>query len=108
MADYATEIGLERVDFVKIDVEGFETEVILGAARLFERLQPKVIVLEEHALVTPYKLPPALSALAGLGYDLYALPKRLFRLKLVHLDHPGAITAHDYVAISTRGTTAIR
>ena len=108
LADYAAEIGLDRVDFVKIDVEGFEAEVLTGAASLFDRLQPKVIVLEEHAPAKPDDLPPALLLLAGLGYDLYALSKSLFRLTLLPLDHPQAILAHDYVAFSKRETDTIR
>lgn len=108
LADYAAEIGLGRVDFVKIDVEGFEADVIAGAAPLFGRLQPKVIVLEEHAPARPGDLPPALALLAGLGYDLYALSKSLFRLTLLPLDHRDAVVAHDYVAVSKSETGPIR
>lgn len=34
--------GLTRLDFVKIDVEGFETEVLDGAVQSFERFRPLV------------------------------------------------------------------
>lgn len=37
-------LALERCDVVKIDVEGFETEVVSGMRRLIERLRPVVFV----------------------------------------------------------------
>lgn len=108
LSDYAEEVGIDRVDFVKIDVEGFEEKVILGAVALFERCPPKAIVLEEHARVTPESLPNSLATLRQLDYDLYALPKRLFRLELVPIDHPEAAAAHDYVAIFQKDTGETR
>jgi FkbM family methyltransferase len=43
-------LGLARLDFVKIDVEGFETEVLDGAARSFERFRP-IVFAEFNAWV---------------------------------------------------------
>lgn len=34
---------LERLDFLKIDVEGYELEVLRGAARLIERFHPAIL-----------------------------------------------------------------
>lgn len=42
--------GLARLDFVKIDVEGFETEVLDGASRSFERFRP-IVFAEFNAWV---------------------------------------------------------
>jgi FkbM family methyltransferase len=41
--DVVSEIGLEKLDFVKIDVEGFECEVITGLKNTFEKFRPIVM-----------------------------------------------------------------
>lgn len=43
--DLATELGLERIDAIKIDVEGAELDVLLGAARCFRRFRPRLLIL---------------------------------------------------------------
>lgn len=37
-------LGLQRVDFIKIDVEGMELEVLLGAAGILERHKPQMLI----------------------------------------------------------------
>ncbi|WP_119163022.1 FkbM family methyltransferase, partial [Klebsiella pneumoniae] len=49
--DFMQEVSnLTRVDFVKIDVEGFEDNVFLGAKRFFEKFKPLIMVeiFDEH------------------------------------------------------------
>lgn len=53
--------------FVKIDVEGFEQQVIRGGANTLRLRQP-VVVLEQHASEFVGGTSPALNLLAGLGY----------------------------------------
>lgn len=65
--------GLERVDLVKIDVEGFEAEVIEGARTTIARYRPRLIV-EWHSSFFKDR-PEAAQALYGLltgelGYRL--------------------------------------
>jgi len=40
--------GMSRVDFIKIDVEGFELEVLRGCPQLLERFQPTVLLEANH------------------------------------------------------------
>jgi hypothetical protein len=35
---------LAKIDFIKIDVEGFETDVLLGAAQTIERCKPVILI----------------------------------------------------------------
>lgn len=53
--------------FVKIDVEGFEKQVIQGSARTLRLRQP-VVVLEQHASEFVGGSSPALDLLTSLGY----------------------------------------
>lgn len=46
----AEELALPAVDFVKIDTEGFEREVIRGGKRFFENAQPRFIQFEFNVL----------------------------------------------------------
>jgi FkbM family methyltransferase len=66
--------GIDRVRFVKIDVEGLEPEVLLGAARLLASPEPPIVCYEHgiyrHARAVPDILPPdyALYQLAGTAH----------------------------------------
>jgi FkbM family methyltransferase len=42
--DFMDQQAIDRLDFIKIDVEGFEPEVINGAARTLQRFRPTVTV----------------------------------------------------------------
>jgi FkbM family methyltransferase len=42
--EVADEIGLDRIDFMKIDVEGAEAAVILGARRVIEATRPLILL----------------------------------------------------------------
>lgn len=41
--EYVAEKGLERVDFMKIDVEGFELDVLEGAVRVMREMSPHIL-----------------------------------------------------------------
>ncbi len=42
--DVYQSIGLTRCDMVKIDVEGYELDVLLGAAKLIAKYKPKILI----------------------------------------------------------------
>ena len=48
------ELGLERVDLIKIDVEGFELHVLRGAAKTIERFRPKLFVEIDPAYLAEF------------------------------------------------------
>lgn len=96
--DYASEAGIRHVDFIKMDVEGFEAQVILGARELLTHARPRVILLEENNPDRETGLSPALQALLDHGYFLYGLPKRAFSVKLIPFGETRK--AHDYVAFA--------
>jgi len=73
--------GWERVDFVKIDVEGMELEVLRGAENTLETLRPVVLfetmevfrTLRREQTGHPDVFAEIERWLQGLGYALYAL-----------------------------------
>ena len=50
--DFVKSRGLTRVDFIKVDVDGFDIEVLEGAKETLSRLKPVVLVELNHALST--------------------------------------------------------
>ncbi len=66
----AAEHGIERVDFVKIDAEGEEVNVLEGGAQFFARESPLVMLeLKTEAAVDTNVMAP----LARMGYACYRL-----------------------------------
>jgi FkbM family methyltransferase len=56
--DLVTEFGLDEVDFIKIDTEGFEDEVLAGASELFRERPPKAVQVEfnRHQLIRDHSM----------------------------------------------------
>jgi len=86
----AVEVEVRRLDdcdfprpvsFVKMDVEGFELEVLRGARDLIERDRP--VILGEFnpiwLLNRGEDLPAHLQTLTSIGYDVFALEHRRLR-----------------------------
>jgi FkbM family methyltransferase len=64
----ATRPDVDRIDLVKIDVEGAEADVLAGAERSLERFRP--VLLVESGFETPEQRESIHGLLTGLGYDL--------------------------------------
>lgn len=109
LSDFAESQEIDRCDFIKIDVEGFEHNALSGGLDFLKRHMPRAIVLEEFGKPAAERLPPSLSLLRELGYELYALPVRLFSIRLLPIERLTASDrAHDYVALSPDCAPAIR
>lgn len=68
--DACAEHGVERVDFLKLDVEGAELEVLRGAERAIRRWRPKLALSVYHRDRDLADIPAWVADL-GLGYELY-------------------------------------
>ncbi|MGR3502981.1 FkbM family methyltransferase [Pseudaestuariivita sp.] len=103
----STTFGPRSAAMMKIDVEGFETEVLKGGTRYLSERAPHVLLLEEHRPTAP-ALPESLQLLIDRGFTLYGLPKRLMRVALEPLARQAENTPHDYVALSARCPAEIK
>jgi FkbM family methyltransferase len=96
---FFNEPALSKVDVVKIDVEGHE-ETILSAAKVYlAKLQPKIILFEEHGV----KCAPGNSIAKifdEIGFDLYGIHKRLTKLDLRPIRGPADCSCNDFLAVS--------
>jgi FkbM family methyltransferase len=92
---------IEHIRLAKVDVEGFEGQVFEGAAELFARTPPDVVVFEVTHLSGALSDHPAVKILTGYGYGFFCIPRRLFRMSVDRFDpfDPGAtVSGHDLVA----------
>ena len=48
LAEVVAEVGLQTIDLLKVDIEGFEYEAILGSADLFRAGRVRTVALELH------------------------------------------------------------
>lgn len=105
-SDAIQSLGMHYIRLMKIDVEGFEAEVIEGAASFLEATPPDAILFESHAKdhgAGPMATHPVVSALLEHGYSFCYLPRALFRMRALPLDltaeHPAT---HDVIAVRNR------
>jgi FkbM family methyltransferase len=72
--DYCRELALERVDIIKLDLQGYDYKALLGAKTT---LRSAKVVLVEVLFVEIYKgchlFPDVLQLMVGLGYRLHTL-----------------------------------
>ncbi len=67
--DFKQDISFNRIDFVKIDVEGFEMRVLGGMKRLLEARKPALLIEVEERHNPRYR--DVFDYLRGLRYEPY-------------------------------------
>jgi FkbM family methyltransferase len=64
------ERNLSRVDFIKMDIEGAETNALLGAEQTIRRYRPRLAISVYHNIQDFVRIPEWIANL-GLGYRMY-------------------------------------
>jgi len=72
LAHLMTDFHLERVDFIKMDIEGAEQRVLSGARGLLAKFHPRLAIAAYHHADDPEKIP----ALVRDGWPGYRLSCR--------------------------------
>jgi FkbM family methyltransferase len=68
--DFVEQAGIERLGFVKMDVEGAELNVLQGAQRSLQRFAPRLAIAAYHSDDDLVRIPQAINSL-DRGYRLY-------------------------------------
>ena len=85
--DYVKSKGVDRIDFIKIDVEGFELEVLRGAKQTIERCKPVIYCEVNHWCLNVFRrlsLPDFIEELFSFCPHVFAIGSDLEYLDLSH------------------------
>jgi FkbM family methyltransferase len=96
----------EKIDLVKIDVEGHEGAVLKACQAELDRLRPRAILFEDHS----QSAAPDGSIgriFKSIGYQVLGVKKRLTRLKLVSIASARDCKYNDYLAISNSSSKEV-
>jgi FkbM family methyltransferase len=66
-------LGLRKIDIIKIDVEGFEEEVMKGASQIIEYNQNIRIIFEHNKNFVNKSYDNGVSYLQSLGFNIYRI-----------------------------------
>ncbi|MBM3288710.1 MAG: FkbM family methyltransferase [Candidatus Hydrogenedentes bacterium] len=98
-----TQSRFDRLDLVKIDVEGHEQSVLRSFLPVLKSHQPRAVLFEcqRPADVVPAGA-PIRTLLESAGYSIYGIEKRLtsWRLHAVKPQAHAGNPSHDYVALA--------
>jgi FkbM family methyltransferase len=68
--DYVTSSGIRKVDFIKMDIEGAETNALKGAIETIRNFRPKLAIALYHSTKDFESIPKFINDL-GIGYKYY-------------------------------------
>ena len=80
------DLEIENVGFIKIDVEGFELQVIEGARETIERDKP-VLVIEIEEAHTKKDIGASIELVEAMGYETFVMAEGV--LQSFHTVHKG-------------------
>jgi FkbM family methyltransferase len=97
--DVVAELGLPEVRMIKIDVEGFESNVLAGAQHLLASAHPP-IVCYEHGIYPSNRTPSDVLAEYGGGrYAFFQLSRTMHRPSVLRQVDPRRLRADNVFAI---------
>jgi len=82
LSDIVAEQRIASIRLIKMDVEGFEADVLEGALEVLEVVKPDSILFEVNATRGPLAAHPVFRILRSYDYGFFRVPKCLFRMRL--------------------------
>jgi len=101
LSDIVAEEKIKSIRLMKIDVEGFEMEVMRGATEALRVIRPEAVLFESNErLKGPVSEQPVIKLLREFGYGFFSIPKCLLRMRLQRLDPDSSseLAGHDLMA----------
>lgn len=98
--DFLTGLTDGKIRFIKMDVEGYEAEVVRGALAFFNKQRPDIVFFEAQ-YNRRYEDNATVSLLTECGYTCYPVLPSLRRIRLARPGCKGRLEGvHDILAIS--------
>ncbi|HEY9601561.1 MAG TPA: FkbM family methyltransferase [Allocoleopsis sp.] len=102
LSEIVEEEGIKSIRLIKIDVEGFEAEVLKGGQDVLGTIRPEAILFElNERLEGAVRDQPVIKILSDFGYGFFSIPRCLFRMHLEYFDPntSNALTGNDFLAV---------
>ncbi len=98
---YLDKLKLEKIDLIKIDVEGHEETVIKGGEKFFIKISPKAILFEYNDLEKPFWDNYIIKWLSKNNYKLFEIPRAYYRMYLreLQINTPPSVESNDFLAL---------
>lgn len=99
---YLARLALPAIRFLKLDVEGYEGQLLEAARPFLTRVPPDFVLFELNDYSCTFSEQKSVSIIAKLGYKLFEIPRNLFRMRLYPIDlaNPRVrYRGHDILAI---------
>jgi len=103
--DFEGQIDFTRIDFIKIDVEGFEMEVLRGMTRLVETRKPALMIEIEKRHNSSYL--DVFRYLSGLSYEPYMTVDGV-RLQRLDIDNLPTLQSNERLMRDWNGDRTLR
>jgi len=96
--------GVGPIRFVKIDVEGYEAQVLQGAAQILTDSPPDAILFEANRYEGAAGEHPVFRLLSGFGYRFFSIPRTFLSVqpRVMSLEDRVEASGHDVLAASAR------
>jgi FkbM family methyltransferase len=94
--------NIKSIRLIKIDVEGFEAEVLKGASQILKTIRPEAILFElNESFVGLPREQPVFKILSEMDYEFFVIPRCLFRMHLKYFDlnNSSLLEGHDFLAV---------
>ena len=94
---------IESIKLIKIDVEGFEAEVLDGAHKILDSIRPQSILFEfnKSQIEGTFSEQPIFKILCQYGYKFFSIPKCIFKMRLERFNpyEENKVTSNDFLAV---------
>ena len=102
LSKIVVEEGIKSVRMIKIDVEGFEAEVLQGGQEVLRSIRPEAILFElnERSRCAACEQ-PVIKILRDFGYRFFSIPRCFLQMHLEHFDPDSSsqLIGHDFLAV---------